>query len=187
MLLMNLFMISLYTHHTQLSMFFPFSATSSQDDLHRRIGGRCSSSNTKVIFKVFGGNDSAKTTTEPPTFYNNNSNNNNDPARLPPRVDWPINGWKNHHNDDASRSGDSTNMENDHFYKPNESFNNNKNQNIGFGFPSTQRPFYINRDNSNVNSNTNGGGSNSINKPTKKTSECHHDPDSCNFFAPFTT
>lgn len=148
-----------------------FISTSSQDDLHRRIGGRCSSSNTKVIFKVFGGNDSAKTTTEPPTFYNNNSNNNNDPARLPPRVDWPINGWKTHHNDDASRSGDSTNIENDHFYKPNESFNNNKNHNIGFGFPSTQRPFYINRDNSNVNSNINGGGSNSINKPTKKTNE----------------
>jgi len=170
----------LFTHYS-LSPPSPSLATSSQDDLHRRIGGRCSSSNTKVIFKVFGGNDSAKTTTEPPTFYNNNSNNNNDPARLPPRVEWPINGWKNHHNDDASRSSDSTNIENDNFYKPNESFNNNKNHNTGFGFPSTQRPFFINRDNSNVNSNANGGGGNSINKPTKKTSECHHDSDSGTF------
>lgn len=29
-----------------------FLATSSQDDLHRRIGGRCSSDNMKVVFKV---------------------------------------------------------------------------------------------------------------------------------------
>jgi hypothetical protein len=27
-------------------------ATSSRDDLHRRIGGRCSSHNMKVVFKV---------------------------------------------------------------------------------------------------------------------------------------
>jgi len=121
-----------------------------------------------VIFKVFGGNDSAKTTTEPPTLYNNN---NNEPGRLPPRVDpWPSSGiWKNHHNDDASRSSDSTNIDNDHFYKPNESANNkNHNINNGFAYPSTQRPFFINRDNSNLSIN-NGG--NNINKPTKKTSE----------------
>jgi len=29
-----------------------FAATSSKDDLHRRIGGRCSSDNMKVVFKV---------------------------------------------------------------------------------------------------------------------------------------
>lgn len=29
-----------------------FSATSSKDDLHRRIGGRCSTNNMKVVFKV---------------------------------------------------------------------------------------------------------------------------------------
>lgn len=28
------------------------TATSSKDDLHRRIGGRCSSHNMKVVFKV---------------------------------------------------------------------------------------------------------------------------------------
>lgn len=28
------------------------SATSSKDDLHRRIGGRCSTNNMKVVFKV---------------------------------------------------------------------------------------------------------------------------------------
>lgn len=127
-----------------------------------------------MIFKVFGGNDLAKTTPVPPSISvndNRNNNNNNDPARLPPRVDpWPNNAWKNHHNDDASRSSDSTNIENDHFYKPNESFNN-KNHNIGFGHPTTTRPFFINRENTNVNSNTNGGGTNNINKPTKKTSE----------------
>jgi hypothetical protein len=117
-----------------------------------------------VIFKVFGGNDSAKTTTEPPTLYNNN----NDPGRLPPRVDPFSNIWKNHHNnDDASRSSDSTNIDNDHFYKPNESANN-KNHNINNGYPSTQRPFYINRDNSNLSINSGG---NNINKPTKKTSK----------------
>lgn len=29
-----------------------FSATSSKDDIHRRIGGRCSTHNMKVVFKV---------------------------------------------------------------------------------------------------------------------------------------
>lgn len=28
------------------------TATSSKDDLHRRIGGRCSTNNMKVVFKV---------------------------------------------------------------------------------------------------------------------------------------
>lgn len=31
---------------------FHFSATSSKDDLHRRIGGRCSTNNMKIVFKV---------------------------------------------------------------------------------------------------------------------------------------
>jgi hypothetical protein len=31
---------------------YTFSATSSKDDLHRRIGGRCSTHNMKVVFKV---------------------------------------------------------------------------------------------------------------------------------------
>lgn len=36
---------------TVFSFFFSI-ATSSRDDLHRRIGGRCSSHNMKVVFKV---------------------------------------------------------------------------------------------------------------------------------------
>lgn len=35
------------------------TATSSRDDIHRRIGGHCSTENTKVIFKVFGGDESS--------------------------------------------------------------------------------------------------------------------------------
>lgn len=144
--------------------FFYSTATSSKDDLHRRIGGRCSSGNTKVIFKVFGGNDLAKTTTEPSTP------SSNDHARPPPRIDtWPSNAWKNHHNDDASSSSDSTNTDNDQDFKPNDS--SNKNLNNSFGYPSTQRPIYVNRDNHNINSNSNSNIGNNINKPTKKTSE----------------
>lgn len=115
-----------------------------------------------MIFKVFGGNDAAKTTTEPPSPISNDR---------PPRIDtWPSNAWKNHHNDDAS-SSDSTNSDSDLLFKPNESSNKNFNINIGFGYPSTQRPIYVNRDNhsNNINSNNNSGGNN-INKPTKKTS-----------------
>ncbi|CRL07580.1 CLUMA_CG020545, isoform A [Clunio marinus] len=141
-----------------------FISTSSRDDLHRRIGGRCSSSNTKVIFKVFGGNDAAKTTTEPPSPISNDR---------PPRIDtWPSTAWKNHHNDDASSASDSTNSDSDLVIKPNESSNKNFNINNGFGYPSTQRPIYVNRDNhsNNINSNNNNGGNN-INKPTKKTNE----------------
>lgn len=146
-----------------IPLFF-ITATSAEGDIHRRIGGWCSSSNTKVIFKVFGGNDSAKTSTELPSPVNN------DHGRSPPRIDtWPSNSWKNHHNDDASSSGDSTNSENDPLFKPNES--SNKNFNNGFANPSTQRPIYVNRDNhsNNINSNASGG-SNNINKSTKKTS-----------------
>jgi hypothetical protein len=123
-----------------------------------------------VIFKVFGGNDAAKTTTEPTPAISN------DHGRLPPRVDtWPSNAWKNHHNDDASSSSsDSTNSDNDQPFKPNDSVNKNFNINNSFGYPSTQRPIYVNRDNhnNNINSNNNMSGGNNINKPTKKTSEC---------------
>lgn len=34
-----------------------FISTSSKDDLHRRIGGRCTSHNMKVVFKVCCGNE----------------------------------------------------------------------------------------------------------------------------------
>jgi hypothetical protein len=121
-----------------------------------------------VIFKVFGGNDSAKTTTEPPPSINN------DHGRLPPRVDtWPSNAWKNHHNDDASSSSsDITNSDSDQPFKPNDSSSKNFNNNNSFGYLSTQRPIYVNRDNHNNNINSNNmSGGNNINKPTKKTSE----------------
>lgn len=119
-----------------------------------------------MIFKVFGGNDLSKTTTEPSTPVNN------DHARPPPRIDtWPSTAWKNHHNDDAGSSSDSTNTDNDQQFKPNESSNKNFNINSSFGYPSTQRPIYVNRDNHNINSNSNLNGGTNINKPTKKTSE----------------
>lgn len=35
-----------------VSLTFTNAATSSKDDLHRRIGGRCSTNNMKVVFKV---------------------------------------------------------------------------------------------------------------------------------------
>ena len=151
-------------------LFHFISATSSRDDLHRRIGGRCSSGNTKVIFKVFGANDLSKTTTEPSTPTNN------DLSRSPPRVDsWPSTAWKTHHNDDARGSSDSTNTDNDQPFKPNESSNKHFNINNSFGYPSTQRPIFVNRDNhnSNINSNSNLNGGTNINKPTKKTSKYH--------------
>lgn len=116
---------------------------------------------------MFGGSDSSKTTTDmPPSITNDN-------GRLPPRVDtWPSNAWKNHHNDDASSSGDSTNSENDQLFKSNEPSNKNHNINNSFGYSSTQRPIYVNRDNhsNNINSNNNMSGGNNINKPAKKTS-----------------
>lgn len=159
-------------------------ATSSRDDLHRRIGGRCSSGNTKVIFKVFGGNDSVRQTTESPTV-------SSDHGRPPPRIDiWPNGSWKNHHNDDASSgssSSDSTNTDSDQPFKPNESSNKNYNTNNSFGYPSTQRPIYVNRDNHNSNINNNNSGGNNINKPTKKTSKLqifslsHGYPNECTY------
>jgi hypothetical protein len=38
--------------YTVLIKSLVFSATSSKDDIHRRIGGRCSTNNMKVVFKV---------------------------------------------------------------------------------------------------------------------------------------
>jgi hypothetical protein len=122
-----------------------------------------------VIFKVFGEGDAIKTTTEPSPPISNDS------GKTPPRIDtWPNNAWKNHHNDDAGSSSDSTNSESDLTFRQNESPNKNFNINNSFGYPSTQRPIYVNRDNhNNINSNINNNmsGGNNVNKPTKKTSE----------------
>jgi hypothetical protein len=122
-----------------------------------------------VIFKVFGEGDAIKTTTEPSPPISNDS------GKTPPRIDtWPNNAWKNHHNDDAGSSSDSTNSDSDLTFKHNESPNKNFNINNSFGYPSTQRPIYVNRDNhNNINSNINNNmsGGNNVNKPTKKTSE----------------
>ncbi|CAD6221260.1 GSCOCG00005116001-RA-CDS [Cotesia congregata] len=49
-----------------------FISTSSKDDLHRRIGGRCSTHNMKVVFKVCCANDGSSSTRN-----NNNRNNSN--------------------------------------------------------------------------------------------------------------
>ncbi|XP_020294832.1 ephrin-B2 [Pseudomyrmex gracilis] len=47
-----------------------FISTSSKDDLHRRIGGRCTSHNMKVVFKVCCSND-AETSSSSATSRNN--------------------------------------------------------------------------------------------------------------------
>ncbi|EFN73891.1 Ephrin-B1 [Camponotus floridanus] len=47
-----------------------FISTSSKDDLHRRIGGRCTSHNMKVVFKVCCGNE-ADTSSSSATSRNN--------------------------------------------------------------------------------------------------------------------
>jgi len=47
-----------------------FISTSSKDDLHRRIGGRCTSHNMKVVFKVCCGNE-AETSSSSATSRNN--------------------------------------------------------------------------------------------------------------------
>ncbi|KAL1514010.1 hypothetical protein ABEB36_003339 [Hypothenemus hampei] len=50
-----------------------FISTSTSDDLHRRIGGRCTTHNMKIVFKVWG--PPAQTPTQPPT-------------QPPPRPTW---------------------------------------------------------------------------------------------------
>ena len=47
-----------------------FISTSSKDDLHRRIGGRCTTHNMKVVFKVCCNND-ADSASYPATSRNN--------------------------------------------------------------------------------------------------------------------
>lgn len=47
-----------------------FISTSSKDDLHRRIGGRCTTHNMKVVFKVCCNND-ADTSSSSATSRNN--------------------------------------------------------------------------------------------------------------------
>ena len=42
---------------------FHILATSSKDDLHRRIGGRCSTNNMKIVFKVCCAPDKAQNST----------------------------------------------------------------------------------------------------------------------------
>ncbi|XP_074105986.1 ephrin isoform X3 [Cotesia typhae] len=54
-----------------------FISTSSKDDLHRRIGGRCSTHNMKVVFKVCCANDGSSSTRNNNNRVNSNSNSNN--------------------------------------------------------------------------------------------------------------
>ncbi|OXU21205.1 hypothetical protein TSAR_015284 [Trichomalopsis sarcophagae] len=83
-----------------------FISTSSKEDLHRRIGGRCTTHNMKVVFKVCCGND-GDSSSYPATARNNsvavtsstvstsssststavqNGNNAGMPAAIPPSV-----------------------------------------------------------------------------------------------------
>lgn len=128
-------------------------ATSSRDDIHRRIGGRCQSHHMKVIFKVFGGDTQAQKTTTTTTT----STTPLPFTRAPPRIDWesPGSSWRNHHNDEPYG----------------EHINRNEYGNrINYAHPSTQRPLFVN--NRNENGAASGGGSGfTVNKPTKKTSE----------------
>jgi ephrin-B len=66
-----------------LCSFHP--ATSSSEDLHRRIGGRCTTHNTKVIFKIFGGDDSSRA--------NSNDKSSSD-----------VHGSKSHDDDDSTNN-----------------------------------------------------------------------------------
>lgn len=56
--------------------FHIFAATSSQEDLHRRIGGRCSTDHMKIVFKVCcapeetAANTTARTSTSPTSTMN---------------------------------------------------------------------------------------------------------------------
>ncbi|KAG5667184.1 hypothetical protein PVAND_015179 [Polypedilum vanderplanki] len=135
-----------------------FISTSTDGDMHRRIGGRCQSHHTKVIFKVFGGDTEAQKTTTPKTTT---STTPEPRKRAPPHIDWesPGNAWRNHHNDepygDHRQSSDVSPPQ----------YGNRINQ----AHSSTQRPVF-------VNSNNNGYGSSgtsgfTVNKPTKKTND----------------
>lgn len=102
--------------------FSPPTATSSRDDIHRRIGGHCSTKNTKVIFKVFGGNESkASSVTEVPTGHDKSPHHHFD--------------WKD---DESSENTNGSDMD-----------ESNK---IHFGGDydhATHRPFFINSNNVN--------------------------------------
>lgn len=119
------------------------TATSSRDDIHRRIGGHCSTENTKVIFKVFGGDESSHkmAVTDVPTGHD----------KSPPH-------HHHHHNNNFDwkdeDSSESTNSEAEDANKIHFS--------SGDYDHATHRPFFINSNNVN-----NISGS----KPTKKTSE----------------
>ncbi|XP_050292770.1 ephrin-A4 isoform X2 [Anthonomus grandis grandis] len=56
-----------------------FISTSTSDDLHRRIGGRCTTHNMKIVFKVWG--MPAQSPTQPPT---------QPPTQSPPRLWWSV-------------------------------------------------------------------------------------------------
>ncbi|KAG5669694.1 hypothetical protein PVAND_017577 [Polypedilum vanderplanki] len=105
-----------------------FISTSSGEDLHRRIGGRCTTDNTKVIFKVFGGDESHKTTA------------------VPAKNDKPSPTDQNSHDD----SSDNTNNESEELNKIN--YNNDH---FGHSFHPTQRPFFVNSNNNVNNDNFN--------------------------------
>lgn len=73
-----------------------FISTSSKDDLHRRIGGRCSTNNMKVVFKVCCAPDTTTTSTTTATstylaaagattIFTNSSG-----TLRPPNVSWPM-------------------------------------------------------------------------------------------------
>lgn len=104
-----------------------FAATSSRDDIHRRIGGHCSTENTKVIFKVFGGDESQQqqhknAVTEVPTAHDKSHHHRNN-------FDWK--------DEDSSES---TNSEIDE---------SNKIHFSGDYDHATHRPFFINSNNVN--------------------------------------
>jgi hypothetical protein len=106
-----------------------------------------------VVFKVFGGDTEAQKTTTTST-----STTAQPRTRAPPRIDWesPGNAWRNHHNDEPYG---------DHRQTADVAPPQYGNR-VNHAHPSTQRPLFVN----------NGGGGGTagftVNKPTKKTSEC---------------
>uniref|UniRef100_A0A1A9V5P9 Ephrin RBD domain-containing protein n=1 Tax=Glossina austeni TaxID=7395 RepID=A0A1A9V5P9_GLOAU len=57
-----------------------FISTSSKDDLYRRIGGRCSTNNMKVVFKVCCAPEEKNKTTTSPQMIGGNKNNGGSPG-----------------------------------------------------------------------------------------------------------
>jgi ephrin-B len=158
-----------------------FISTSSKDDLHRRIGGRCSTNNMKVVFKVCCSPDELKNTTTLQNLNNNqqnristgasgNNDQNNNNGRIVPQIpnintnisnvvqstmSWPS--WSHPQSTPISST-----LSVQPFYPYMTSPRPNVNSAVN--------------NNNNYNSNNNNNNNSPSHKPTKKTSEYDKHP-----------